>query len=137
MCAMKHHLTSSRFLLITALAIVAATAIPAAASVHNIHLYTDSTPDYVSREDFLQTATGVWDDPQDQAIAIWRWMVRGHRQTHATREDERPLFDPIHFYNSYANTFCGYMAGFYTSFIDAEGGAWRHRYVELGDHSVA
>ena len=110
---------------------------PVTASVHNIHLYTDSTPDYVSREDFVQTATGIWDDPQDQAIAIWRWMVRGHRQTHATREDDRDLFDPIFFYNSYANTFCGYMAGYYTSFIDAMGGPWQHSYVELGDHTVA
>ncbi|MBU1073706.1 hypothetical protein KKG45_10710, partial [bacterium] len=132
-----HHPKRTRSLLIAALMLVVATAFPAAASVHNIHLYTDSTPDYTSREDFLESATGIWDDPQDQAIAIWRFMVRGHRQTHATREDGRPLFDPIYFYNSYANTFCGYVAGYYTSFVDAMGGAWRHRYVELGDHTVA
>ncbi len=132
---MMHHLPNNIFPLLIALVIAIAT--PAAASVHNIHLYTDSTPDYVSREDFLESATGIWDDPQDQAIAIWRWMVRGHRQTHVSREDDRPLFDPIYFYNSYANTFCGYVAGYYTSFVDARGGAWQHRYIELSDHTVA
>jgi len=137
MCAIMRTLKDTRILPSILMLLVLAAAIPAAASVHNIHLYTDSTPDYVSREDFLQSVTGIWDDPQDQAIAIWRYMVRGHRQTHATREDDRPLFDPIHFYNSYANTFCGYVAGYYTSFVDALGGDWRHRYVELGDHTVA
>ena len=34
------------------------------ASVHNIHLYTDSSPDYVSIEDYVATATSVWDDPE-------------------------------------------------------------------------
>ncbi len=124
-------------LVLIPLLLAAALAAPAAASVHNIHLYTDSTPDYVSREDFVQTATGIWDDPQDQAIALWRWMVRGHRQTHATLEDDRGLFDPIYFYNSYANTYCGYVAGFYTSLVDEMGPPWQHRYVELGDHTVA
>lgn len=120
--------------LVLSLTVLAA---PVAASVYNIHLYTDSTPDYVSREDFVQTATGIWEEPQDQAIALWRWMVRGHRQTHATREDGRALFDPIFFYNSYANTYCGYVAGYFTSFIDEMGPPWAHRYVALSDHTVA
>ncbi len=107
------------------------------ASVHDIHLYTDSSPDYVSIEDFAATATSVWDDPEDQAVAFWRWMVRGHLQTSATFEDGAPLWDPIRFYGSYPNTFCGYMAAFLTAFVDVMGGDWRHRYVELGDHTVA
>lgn len=109
----------------------------ATASVHDIHLHTDSTPDHVSIEDFVATATSAWDQPEDQAIALWRWMVRSHLQTSATFEDGAPLWDPIQFYGSYANTFCGYMAAFLTAYVDVMGGDWRHRYVELGDHTVA
>jgi hypothetical protein len=109
----------------------------ARASVHDIHLTTDSTPDFVSIEDFVATATNVWEEPEDQAIALWRWMVRSHLQTSATFEDGAPLWDPIKFYPSYPNTFCGYMAAFLTAFVDVMGGDWRHRYIELGDHTVA
>ncbi|MCB1150123.1 hypothetical protein KDK88_01150 [bacterium] len=109
----------------------------AAGAVYNVHLHTDSTPDYVDVQSFLDTAHSTWTDPEDQAIALWRWMTRTHLQTHTTREDGRGLWDPIQFYASYPNSFCGYMAGFLTSFADAKGGAWRHRYLELGDHTVA
>lgn len=107
-----------------------------AGSVHDIHLYTDSTPDYVSIEDFVATATSVWDDPEDQAIAFWRWVVRGRQQITPTREDGVPLWDPMQFFPSYPNTNCGYVASFMTAFAEEMGGDWRHRYVELSDHTV-
>ncbi len=107
------------------------------ASVHDIHLYTDSTPDYVSIEDFVATATSVWDNPEDQAIALWRWMVRSHLQASVTFEDGAPVWDPIQFYGSYPNSNCGYKAAYLTAFVETLGGDWRHRYLELGDHTVA
>ncbi len=106
------------------------------AAVFNLQLYSDSNPDYSSREAFLETALPVWSDPQDQAIAIWRWGVRNRRQTHASYEEGRPLLDPILFFNSYANTYCGFIAGMQQSLVDALGGVWRARYVELADHTV-
>jgi hypothetical protein len=109
----------------------------AQASVHDIHLYTDSTPDYVSIEDFVATATSAWDEPEDQAIALWRWMVRSHLQTSRTEEDGAPIWDPIRFYGSYSNSNCGYKASFLTAFVTTKGGDWRHRYIELSDHTVA
>jgi len=108
----------------------------ARASVHNIHLHTDSTPDFVSIEDFVTTATSAWEMPEDKAIALWRWMVRSHLQSSATSEDGAPIWEPMRFYGSYPNTYCGYMAAFLTSFADAMGGDWRHRYIELPDHTV-
>lgn len=109
---------------------------PSAASVHDIHLYTDSTPDYVSIEDFVASVTAVWDEPEDQAIALWRWMVRTHLQAPATFEDHASVWDPMLHYGSYPNTFCGYIAAYLTAFVDVMGGDWRHRYVELADHTV-
>jgi len=107
------------------------------ASVHDIHLYTDSSPDYVSIEDFVATATSVWDDPEDEAVAFWRWMVRSQLQTSTTREDGAPIWDPMRFYGSYPNSNCGYKASYFTAFVETKGGDWRHRYVELSDHTVA
>ncbi|HPF69387.1 MAG TPA: FlgD immunoglobulin-like domain containing protein [Candidatus Krumholzibacteria bacterium] len=118
-------------------AAVLACAVPAAASVHDIHLYTSSTPDCVSLDDLVATITATWSEPEDQALAFWRWMVHSHLQTSATFEDGAPIWDPIQFYGSYPNTFCGYMASYLTAFADRMGGDWRHRYVELADHTVA
>lgn len=119
------------------LLLLLAAASPAAAAVYDIHLHTDSSPDYVDVESYLASVTGVWEEPEDQAIALWRWMVRSHLQTRNVREDSRGLWDPMLFYGSYPNTYCGFMAGYLTSFVDAMGGDWRHRYIELGDHTVA
>ena len=121
-----------RILLLTLLFVSAAQA----GSVHDIHLYTDSSPDFVSVDDFVATATSAWDDPEDQAIALWRWVVRSRQQITPTREDGVPLWDAIQFLGSYPNTNCGYVASFLTAFAEAMGGDWRHRYIELSDHTV-
>jgi len=107
------------------------------ASVHDIHLYTDSKPDYVSIEDYVTTATSAWNTPEEQAIALWRWMVRVRQQTSNTFEDGVPLWDSIQFFASYPNANCGYVASYITAFADEMGGDWRHRYIELSDHTVA
>ena len=109
----------------------------AAASVHDIHLYTDSTPDFVSIEDFVATVTAPWSDPEDQAVAFWRWMVRSQLQTGVTFEDDVPIWDPMLFYGSYPNSNCGYKSAYMTAFADVMGGDWRHRYIELSDHTVS
>lgn len=127
----------SRTLLQILFGLLALGAVSARASVHDIHLYTDSSPDYVSIEDFVNTATSVWSEPEDQAIALWRWMVRSHLQASSTLEDGSRIWDPMRFYGSYAASNCGYFAAFLTAFVDAKGGDWRHRYLELGDHTVA
>jgi len=109
----------------------------AGAGAYNIQLYTDSTPDYTTRQSFLETVLPVWDDPQDQAIAIWRWGVRHRRQTSTTREEGRGIYDPILLFNSYPNTYCAFIAGAQQSLYEAIGGDWRARYVELADHTVS
>jgi len=119
-----------------AVAALLAAAGPARAAVYNIHLNSDSNPDYTTRESFLATTLPVWSDPQDQAIALWRWGVRNRRQTHATYEEGRGLFDPILFFNSYANTYCGFIAGMQEALVDGIGGPWQARYLELADHTV-
>lgn len=119
------------------IALILTSAVVAVASVHNIHLHTDSTPDYVSIDDYVATVTSAWSDPEDQAIAFWRWMTRSHLQKSNTFEDKAPIWDPMQFYGSYPNANCGYVSSYLTAFADRMGGDWRHRYVELADHTVA
>lgn len=106
------------------------------AAVYNLHLYTDSNPDYTTVESFLETALPVWQTPQEQAIALWRWGVRNRRQTSATYENGRPIYDPVLMFNDYANTYCAYISGALEAQVEALGGDWRARYLELSDHTV-
>lgn len=106
------------------------------AAVYNVHLHTDSNPDYTTVESFLETALPVWQTPQEQAIALWRWGVRNRRQTSASYEDGRPIYDPVLMFNDYANTYCAYIAGALEAQVEALGGDWRARYLELSDHTV-
>jgi len=109
---------------------------PTCAAVFNIHLHSDSNPDYTTVESFLETALPVWGDPQSQAVALWRWGVRNRRQTSATYEDDRSLYDPVLMFNDYPNTFCAFIAGALQAQVEALGPPWRARYVELADHTV-
>ena len=106
------------------------------AAVFNIRLHTDSNPDFTTRETFLATALPVWDTPEEQAIALWRWGVRHRRQVTPTRENGRSIFDPIQFFNNYGGTNCGYITGMLQGWVEGMGAPWRARYVQLSDHTV-
>lgn len=106
------------------------------AAVFNIHLYSDSSPNYTTRQSFLETALPIWETPEEKAIALWRWGVRHRRQVTTTREDNRNIFDPILFFNNYGGTNCGYITGMLEGFNEGLGDPWRGRYVQLSDHTV-
>lgn len=108
---------------------------PSTASVYNLHLYTDSSPDLVDRESLVRSATEVFGEPQEQATALWRWAVRWRRQLYPTEERWTHLRDPILFFNSYAGTWCGSISGMMQSLWEAKG--WRSRVIGLDDHTVA
>ena len=52
---------------------------PSDAQVYNLHLVTDSQPDYTHFESFVQSSTGTWKTPEEKATAVWRW---GRRSRH-------------------------------------------------------
>lgn len=108
----------------------------AGAGVYNIHLYTDSAPDFVDRESFLRSVLPAWGTSADSAVAIWRWVVRTKRQAPPTLEGGRGLYDPILFLNSYGGLDCGYVSGALQSLYDGIGGPWATTYVSLDGHTV-
>jgi hypothetical protein len=118
-----------------ALLVVAALVDRSDAAVYNLHLVTDSVPDYTDLESFVQSVTGHLDTPQQKCIAVWRWGRRSRRQTSCSRENGRLIWDPILHYNSYGTMNCGIISALNMV-------SWLHlgyqaRYIQLGDHTVS
>jgi hypothetical protein len=108
---------------------------PAEAGVYNLHLVTDSVPDYTDMPSLVRSSTALWQTPQDKAIAVWRWGRRSRRQTSCATEDGRNIWDPILHYNSYGSMNCGIISSLnIASWLEL---GYRGRYVQLGDHTVS
>jgi len=105
------------------------------ASVYNLRLLTDNTPDYTDIESFVDSITGHLQDPQDKCIAVWRWGRRSRRQTSNATEDGRLIWDPILHYNSYGTMNCGVISGLNIACWLQLG--YQGRYIQLGDHTVS
>lgn len=104
-------------------------------AVYNLHLVTDNVPDFTDLESLVESATGVWQTPQDKCIAVWRWGRRSRRQTSCAVEGGRHIWDPILHYNSYGAMNCGIISSLNLSCWLQLG--YRGRYVQLGDHTVS
>jgi len=112
-----------------------AAAVPAAAvPVYNLTLRTDSTPDLTDVQSYLRSITSQHANPQNQAIAIWRWSQKLRKQTSNPVENGQNIFDPIQFFNSYGYCNCGVVSGVNNGLWLNMG--WKARYVQLGDHTV-
>ena len=111
------------------------TFIPLLGADYNIHLHTDTTPDYADLNSYIKSLTAVFKTDQDKSIAVWRCPCRTSHQMSHTQEKGRDLYDPIMFFNSYPNTYCAYYAAFNQTVWDRMG--YQTMYVQLGDHTVS
>ena len=123
---------SPRLVLLSAVILAGA---PAEAQVYNLHLVTDNQPDYTDMKSFVESSTGAWDEPEEKAIAVWRWGRRSRRQLSCSREGTRYIADPILNYNSYGALNCGIISALNIgSWLEL---GYQARYVQLGDHTVS
>jgi len=83
---------------------------PAGAQVYNLHLLTDSVPDFTDLPSLVESSTAAWPTPQEKCIAVWRWGRRCRRQTSCAVEGGRHIWDPILHYNSYGAMNCGIIS---------------------------
>jgi hypothetical protein len=111
------------------------TLFPLLGADYNIHLHTDTTPDYADLDSYIKSLTSVWKTDQDKSIAVWRYPCKTSHQMSRSNEKGRGLYDPIMFFNSYPNTFCAYYAAFNQTVWDRMG--YGTLYVQLGDHTVS
>ena len=100
----------------------------------NVSLVTDNVPDLTDLDRYLASITSQFEDPQDQAISIWRWSQRLRKQTTNPIEDGHYVLDPIALFNSYGHCNCGIISGLNNTMWTRMG--WKPRYVQLGDHTV-
>ncbi|HLY09462.1 MAG TPA: hypothetical protein VKW04_09190 [Planctomycetota bacterium] len=105
-----------------------------AASDYNITLVTDAAPDVTDIDSYLRSITSQYDQPQDKAVAVWRWSQRLRKQTSPPAEEGHEVSDPIQFFSSYGYTMCGIISGVDNSLWLNLG--WKAHYVQLGDHTV-
>ena len=103
-------------------------------AAYNVTLVTDNVPDFTDIEACLRSITSQFKDPQDQAIAIWRWSQRLRKQTTNPLEEGHYVLDPIAFFPSYGYCNCGIVSGLNDTMWLRMG--WKARYVQLGDHTV-
>lgn len=107
----------------------------AEAQVYNLHLVTDSVPDYTDLPSFVHSVTDAWSTPEEKCIAIWRWGRRSRRQTSCAVENGRTILDPILHYNSYGAMNCGVISSLNVACWLQLG--YQARYIQLGDHTVS
>ena len=107
---------------------------PARGAVWNASLVTDNVPDLTDVDRYLFSITSQYSDPQDQAIAIWRWSQRMRKQTTNPVEDGHFVLDPIRLFANYGHCNCGIISGVNNALWACMG--WKGRYVQLGDHTV-
>jgi len=112
----------------------AAQAAPPFGAAYNVTLVTDNAPDFTDIDAYLRSITSQYKDPQDQAVAIWRWSRRLRKQTTNPVEDGHFVLDPIAFFPSYGYCNCGIVSGLNDTMWLRMG--WKARYVQLGDHTV-
>ncbi|MDD4269884.1 MAG: WD40 repeat domain-containing protein [Thermoguttaceae bacterium] len=123
---------SRRLVLLSAVVLAGARA---EAQVYNLHLVTDNQPDYTDMKSFVESSTGAWDEPEEKAIAVWRWGRRSRRQLSCSREGTRYIADPILNFNSYGALNCGIISALNIgSWLEL---GYQARYVQLGDHTVS
>ena len=81
------HRVPHALILLLCVGVLSATA---KAEVYNLHLVTDSVPDYTDIQSLVRSSTAAWQTPQEKAIAVWRWGRRSRRQTELRRRG-RPV----------------------------------------------
>jgi len=108
---------------------------PAGAADCNIRLVTDSAPDLTDIESYVRSITGNFEDPQDRAIAIWRWGRRNRHQTRCATDRGRLIWDPVLHFNSYGYMNCGIISALNIA-VGLQAG-FQGRYIQLGDHTVS
>jgi hypothetical protein len=100
---------------------IAVCAMPVSASVHNLKVVTDASPDYHDIESLIHSITAKWDTPAEKCWAIFYWNHIARRQTNPMILHGLECADPIRQFNDYGYTMCSTIAGVNCAIWDAMG----------------
>src|SRR3954465_10909836 len=107
----------------------------ASASVYNLKVVTDASPDYSDLPSLVLSATSKWNTPEEKCWAMFYWNHIARRQTAPMILHGMALTDPIRQFNDYGYTMCSTISGIEQSIWDAMG--LKHRYWDISNHTVA
>ena len=108
---------------------------PLAASVYNLKIVTDSSPDYHDMDGMIHSVTSKWERPQEKCWALFYWNHIGRRQTSPMIVHGVECTDPIRQFNDYGYTMCSTVAGINCSIWDAMG--FPVKFWDISNHTVS
>lgn len=109
-------------------------AVEAAASVYNLKVVTDASPDYSDMNSMIHSITGKWETPEEKLWAMFYWNHIARRQTSPMIVHGTACTDPIRQFNDYGFTMCSTIAGINCAIWDAMG--FRVKYWDISNHTV-
>lgn len=107
----------------------------ASATVFNLKVVTDASPDYSDMESMVRSITSKWQTTEQKCWAMFYWNHIARRQTAPMMLHGMALTDPIRQFNDYGYTMCSTISGINCSIWDAMG--LKAKYWDISNHTVA
>ena len=123
----------TRFLALLLLSLAAART-QGRASVYNLKVVTDASPDYSDMDSLVHSITGNWQTPEEKLWALFYWNHIARRQCSPMMVHGLACTDPIRQFNDYGYTMCSTIAGINCAIWDAMG--LRAKYWDITNHTV-
>ncbi len=105
------------------------------ASVYNLKVVTDTSPDYSDMDSMIRSITSKWEEPAEKCWALFYWNHIGRRQTSPMIVHGVECTDPIRQFNDYGYTMCSTVAGINCSIWDAMG--YPVKFWDISNHTVS
>ncbi|MBM3476219.1 MAG: hypothetical protein FJX75_23350 [Armatimonadetes bacterium] len=106
----------------------------AVASVYNLRVVTDASPDYTDLDSMIHSITANWQTPEEKLWAMFYWNHIARRQCSPMMVHGLACSDPIRQFNDYGYTMCSTIAGVNCAIWDAMG--LRMKYWDITNHTV-
>ncbi|MBN2268986.1 MAG: hypothetical protein JXN61_00130 [Sedimentisphaerales bacterium] len=107
---------------------------PLFASVFNLKVVTDASPDYHDMDGMIHSITSKWEKDEEKCWALFYWNHIGRRQTSPMIVHGLECTDPIRQFNDYGYTMCSTVAGINCSIWDAMG--YQVKFWDISNHTV-
>ena len=108
---------------------------PLLASVCNLKIVTDASPDYHDMDGMIRSITSKWEKDEEKCRALFYWNHIARRQTSPMIVHGVECTDPIRQFNDYGYTMCSTVAGINCSIWDAMG--YPVKFWDISNHTVS
>ncbi len=113
---------------------IPASGVPGAA-IYNVTIATDASPDLTDLGSLVDSATMLWNTPQEKVWALYYWSHILKRQSGPIVLHGFEVTDPIRNFSDFGFTMCSTVSGINQSLYEAIG--LRHQYWDICNHTVS